>query len=57
MVYKFFNKKLPLVVLKMKTFQTKNYRRNYTNQSLKSLIKKVDSHFIDNIWGADLADM
>ena len=43
--------------LKMRIFQTKNQLKNYTNQLLKSQEKKVRSPFINNTWGADLADM
>ena len=41
----------------MRIFQTKNQLKNYTNQLLKSQEKKVRSPFINNTWGADLADM
>ena len=54
MVYKVFDKKLLVVVLKVKIFLIKNYQKNYTDQLLETLIKKVLSPFIDNIWGADL---
>ena len=54
MFYKFFDKKLLVVVLKMKIFLIKNYQKNYTNQLLENVIH---SPFIDNIWGADLTDM
>ena len=37
MVYKFFDKKLPLAVLKMRIFQTSNQQKNYTNQLLENL--------------------
>ena len=40
----------------MKTCQTKNQLKNYINQFLENL-KKVHLPFIDNILGADLADM
>ena len=51
-------KKLVVVVLKMKICLIKNYQKNYTNQLLENLIKgKYHSPFIDNIWGANLADM
>ena len=36
----------------MKIFQIKSYLKNY-----KPIIRKVQSPFIDNIWGADLADI
>ena len=42
--------------LKMRIFQTNIQLKNYTNQLLQNS-RKVQSHFIDNIWGAGLADM
>ena len=58
MVYKFFDKK---------TSGSDTRNKNITDQQLaeelhKSIFtkfnkKKLYSHFIDNIWGADLADM
>ena len=50
-------KKLLVVLLKMKICQTKNQDKNYINQLLEDLKKKVHSSFIYNIWDADLADM
>ena len=42
----------------MKISQTKKELKNYTNQLLESFEKrKVPSSFINNIWGADLADV
>ena len=41
MVYKVFDQKLLVVVLKMKIFLLKNY----TNQILKTLIKEKYTHF------------
>ena len=42
----------------MKLFLIKNRQKNYTNQLLKKVNKReVQLSFIDNIWGADLADM
>ena len=38
----------------MRIFQTKYYLQDYANQFKK---RKVHSPFIDDIWGADLADM
>ena len=40
MVYTFFDKKLLLVVLKMRVCQTSNKQKNYTNQLLQNLIKE-----------------
>ena len=51
-------KRLLVVILKIKIFLIKNQQKNYTNQLLGNLRrKKVHSFFIDNISGADLADM
>ena len=40
MVFKFSDKTLLVVVLKMRIFQTNNYLKNYRNQLLKYLRKK-----------------
>ena len=40
MVYKVFDKKLLVVVLKVKIFLIKNYQKNYTDQLLENLIKR-----------------
>ena len=54
----FLTKKLLAAVLKMKILLAMNQRKNYINQLLENLKKrKVQSPFIDNIWGTDLADM
>ena len=39
----------------MEISQTNNQLKNYTNQLLENW--KVQSPFIDNIWGADLVNM
>ena len=73
MVYNFFDKKtsarraqpekrnkleISLPVVKMRIFETTNQLENYTNQLLETLRKEsYINSFIDNIWGADLADM
>ena len=55
MVYKFLIKKPLVVVLKMKILLiAEELRKPITRKSNK---RKVHSLFIDNIWGADLADM
>ena len=42
----------------MRIFQRMSYLINYKNCLLENLIKeKYIELFIDNIWGADLADM
>ena len=45
---------LSVVALKMRLFQIKNYLKNYRNQLSETLTKES---ILDNIWGADLADM
>ena len=35
----------------------KNYLKNYTNKLLQDLRKNITLIFIENIWGAHLADM
>ena len=42
--------------LKANIFLIKNQQKIYTNQSLEINKRKVHLPFIDNIWGADLAD-
>ena len=46
MVYKFFAKKLLVVVLKMKLFLIKNDQKNYTNQLLENVIKEKYTHLL-----------
>ena len=46
MLYNFFDKKLELVLLKMKSVKIKNYLNNYTNQLLKDLNNKKCTHFL-----------
>ena len=49
---------ISVVVLKMKNCQIKNKLINYTRQLWKQFEKrKVNLSFIENIWGANLADM
>ena len=51
-------KNLLAAVLKMRVCQTSNYQKNDTNQLIEnSLTEKYNHILIDNIWGADLADM
>ena len=50
-------KKLLVVLLKMKIWQTKNQLKNYITKLLENLKKEKYTPFIDNISGADLADM
>ena len=69
MVYKVFDKKSTLLAdksasgsaIKMKICQAKSQLKNYTNYNYTIIRKlkkiKVYSYFIENIWGADLADM
>ena len=49
---------LPVVLLKVKLCQSKNFLKNYTNQILENTkSQKVHSSFIENVSGGDLADM
>ena len=49
---------LPLVVLKLKKCQTKNSLKKLNKPIIREFEKpEVHSSFIDNIWGAGLADM
>ena len=58
MVYKLFDKKFLVSVLKMRMFQTKELAEELHKPIIKKFKKrKVHSPFIDNIWGAGLADM
>ena len=58
MVNTVFDKKHLLEQLKIKLFLIKNQQKNYTNQLLEKIEKrKAHSFSIDNICGADLADM
>ena len=41
----------------MKLYPIKNWLKNYTNQLLENLRKGKYTHLLQNIWGADLADM
>ena len=43
---------------KMKSYKIKSYLKNYKKPIIRKFEKrKVYSSFIDNIWGADLADL
>ena len=56
----FLIKKLLVEQLKMKSYLVKNQQGNYTFQSLVNFKNEnnfKNSPFIDNIWGADLANM
>ena len=59
MVCKFFDEKTSGSSIKNEIFLIKNYLKNYTNQLpiIRNFNKRKDWPFIDNIWGADLADM
>ena len=54
MVYKCFDKKLLVVILKMKIFQTNNWLKNYTNQLLENLIKEKYTHLLETIFGVQI---
>ena len=57
--YDGYQRGLALMVYKLiKKLLIKNQQKNYTNQLLENFIKeKVQSPYIDNIWGEDLVDM
>ena len=57
MVYKFFHKKLLVVLLNVKLCQTKNYLKNCTSQLLENLKSEKYALLLTNIWSADLVDM
>ena len=52
----FFDKKASGEIVKNENISNKELTREYTSQFFKKFEKgKVKRHFIDNIWGADLA--
>ena len=70
MVYKFFDKKLLLGILKMRIHQASNLQKNYTNQLVENYTylqrkkstliykeRKVHLSFIRNVWGLNLAEV
>ena len=70
MVYKFFDKKLLLGILKMRIYQASNLQKNYTNQLVENYTylqrkkstliykeRKVHLSFIRNVWGLNLAEV
>ena len=50
---KFFDKKLLVAVLKMRILK----KKQLSEELHKPFIRKVQSHFVNNIWDADLADV
>ena len=54
MVYKFFYKKLVVVVLQMRILETKNYLKSYTNRLLENLIKEKYTHVLQTIFGVKI---
>ena len=50
---KFFDKKLLVAVLKMRILK----KKQLSEELHKPIIRKVQSHFVNNIWDADLADV
>ena len=50
---KFFDKKLLVAVLKMRILK----KKQLSEELHKPIIRKVQSHFENNIWDADLADV
>ena len=58
MVYKFFDKKNSGGTLKNENISNKELAEELHKPTIRKLEKrKVHSPFVDNIWGADLADM
>ena len=58
MVYKFFDKKTSVSGVKNENISNKELAGELQKPIIRNLKKrKIHSHFIDNIWGADLADM
>ena len=56
MDHKFFDKESSEGAVKNENMKNQELAEKYTNQLLQNLVK-VYSILIDNIWGADLADM
>ena len=50
---KFFDKKLLVAVLKMRILK----KKQLSEELHKPIIRKVQPHFVNNIWDADLADV
>ena len=58
MVYKFFDKKTSGNGIKNENMSDKQLAEEFHKPIIKKLKKrKLQSPFIDNIWGADIADM
>ena len=58
MLYKFFDKKTSGSSIKNENMSDQQLAEEFHQPIIKKLKKrKVSSIFIDNIWGADLADM
>ena len=58
MVYRFFDKKTVAGAFKNEVMQTKGLTKELRKQIIRAFEKrKVQSSYIDNIWGPDLADM
>ena len=56
MIYNFFDKKTPGSSIKNKNILNKELAEELHKPSIREFKKrKVHSHFIDNIWGADLS--
>ena len=51
MVYKLFDKKILVMLLKMKICPTKNYQRKYKNQVLENLKNRKYNHLLQIIFG------
>ena len=58
MVYKFFDKNTSGGTFKNENISNKELAEELHKPIIKKIKKrKVHSHFMDNIWGADLCDM
>ena len=58
MVYKFFDKNTSGGTFKNESISNKELAEELHKPIIKKIKKrKVHSHFMDNIWGADLCDM
>ena len=57
MIYNFFDKKSSGSSIKNGNISNKELAKELDKPIIRKFNKKVHSHFVDNIWGADLADM
>ena len=57
MVYKFFGKKTSVCGIKNENISNKELAVELDKPVITKINRKLQSTFIDNIWGADLVDM